>query len=1174
MSIWDRSAKELAYYNEIKDCLKKSGSVPVAFGCVDQQKPYFIASLGGDYRLRLIITHSEVKARELYEDFRGMNRNTVYYPARDFIFYSADIHGNQLVRERLEVLDRLVKGGELTVVTTVDGCMDKLMTPEAFGRHTLNVKLGGELDVDEFCGELVNIGYERVAQAEVGGQFAVRGGIIDVYPLTSENPYRIELWDTEVDSMRSFDAESQRSIENIEELEIFPATELILSDNLGDGIEAIEAETKRHAKTLADLGKIVESERIKKTLEELKDKLLGQQDLSGCDSYITFFAKNTVSFLDYFDREDTLIVLDEPNRLEEKIRVVEAEFAESMSHRLEKGYILPGQTKVLYGKGELYAKIGARKAVAVSTLDCKIPLLDVAGHFNIDARGIGSYNNSFETLVSDITAWKKQKYRILLVSSSRARAQRLAADLMDNGVIAIYSENQDRELVPGEVMTTYGKLRKGYEYPQIRFVAIAEDDIFGVVRKERKRRKTYQGKAISSFSELNIGDYVVHENHGLGIYRGIEKLEVDKIEKDYIKIEYAGGGNLYILATQLDLIQKYADSEAKKPKLNKLGSVEWVKTKSRVKTAVREVADGLVRLYAIRQQKEGYVFSEDTPWQREFEELFPYEETADQLTAIDEVKHDMQSRKIMDRLVCGDVGFGKTEIALRAAFKAVQDGKQVAYLVPTTILAKQHFTTFDQRMKDFGVNVKMLSRFCTPKEIKDTVDGLKKGLVDVVVGTHRILSKDVVFKDLGLLIVDEEQRFGVIHKEKIKQLKENVDVITLTATPIPRTLHMSLVGIRDMSVLEEPPVDRLPIQTFVTEFDEEMVREAVNREFARGGQVYYVYNRVQGIEDVAASLGRLVPEANIAFAHGQMNGRALEQIMVDFVNGEIDVLVSTTIIETGLDIPNVNTIIIHDSDRFGLSQLYQLRGRVGRSGRAAYAFLFYRRDKLLREVAEKRLSAIREFTELGSGFKIAMKDLEIRGAGNILGAEQHGHMESVGYDLYCKMLNEAVANLKGITTHEDYETVVDIDVDAFVPATYIRSESRKLDIYKRIAAIGTQDELEDMTDELTDRFGDIPKSAMNLMQIAYIKSRAHEAYIMEIKGSRKDMKIKMYPKAEIDAMGIPPLIGRKGSRMRFTNGEIPYFTYYFAKDDIKNTDSYIECVSGIVDEILALKKEN
>lgn len=1174
MKIWERPVGELAYYDDIKHCLRKPGSVPVVFGLVDQLKAHFVCAVGNDYGMRLIITHNEIKARELYEDYRGVDRNVLYYPAKDFIFYSADVHGNQIVRERLSAINRIIEGGPLTVITTIDGCMDKLLPGEVFKRYTIHVSMDNEVDIEELADKLTQTGYERCAQVEARGQFAVRGGIIDVYPLTSENPYRIELWGTQVESIRSFDAESQRSIENVDEVDIFPATELILDDNMADGIAAVESETKKHAKTLEKNGNIQEADRIRRTFEELKEKLFVLRDMSGCDSYITLFARETISFIDYFDRNDTLIVLDEPNRIEEKIRVVNKEFSESMSHRLEKGYILPSQTKVLYDGGEVYAKIGSRHAMTLSALDCKVPLLDVAGHYNINAKGIGSYNNSFETLVADINSWKKKKYRIVLVSSSGTRARRLARDLTDNGVTAIFSDDGDRELVPGEVMTTCGKLRKGYEYPDIRFVAIAEDDIFGVARKERKRRKTYEGKAISGFAELNVGDYVVHENHGLGIYRGIEKIQVNKTEKDYIKIEYADGGNLYILATQLDMIQKYAEADAKKPKLNRLGTKEWNNTKTRVRTAVKGVADELVKLYAARQQKEGFAFSPDTPWQREFEELFPYEETADQLTAISDTKKDMESRKIMDRLICGDVGYGKTEVALRAAFKAVQDGKQVAYLVPTTILAKQHFTTFDQRMKDFGVNVKMLSRFCTPKEIKETIEGLKKGLVDVVVGTHRILSKDVVFKDLGLLIIDEEQRFGVTHKEKIKQIKETVDVMTLTATPIPRTLHMSLIGIRDMSVLEEPPVDRLPIQTFVTEYDEEMVREAINRELARGGQVYYVYNKVQGIDEVAAGISRLVPDADIAFAHGQMSERELERIMVDFVNGDIDVLVSTTIIETGLDIPNVNTIIIHDSDRFGLSQLYQLRGRVGRSGRVAYAFLLYKRDKILREVAEKRLSAIREFTELGSGFKIAMKDLEIRGAGNLLGAEQHGHMEAVGYDLYCKMLNEAVEAARGVSSKtEDFETVVDVDADAFVPASYIRSEGQKLDVYKRMAAITSEEELSDMTDELIDRFGDIPRSAMNLMRIALIKTKAHNAYVLEIKGDHKSVRIKMHPKARINPAGIPPLIAGMGSRMRFTNGEIPYFTYYFDRDDIKNSDSYLSRISAVVGEIEKLREE-
>lgn len=1171
MNIFKMPVTELAYYKDIIDNLKKPGKFPCAFGCVEQQKAHFVSAIGENFKYRLIITHTEIKARELFEDYRGIDSNVIYYPAKDFIFYSANVHGKQLTKDRLTVIEELMKKKPLTVITTIDGCMDKIMRPEIYASNTLEFSVDDEIDVEEVCDKLVDIGYERVGQTEAGGQFAVRGGIIDIFPLTAENPYRIELWDTQIDSIRYFDAESQRSIENADSVRIFPATELIVADYLGDGMERLESDTKKYRNNLKKEGRLAESEHIGKVLNELKEKLFVLKDYEGLDSYINYFSKDVVSFIEYFDRNETLFVIDEPARIEDKIRIVEKEFNESMTHRLTKGQILPGQADVLFGSGDFYSRMGARFTLAIMSLDTRITAMDSVGHFNIDARGIGSYNSSFENLVSDIRSWQKRKYRIIITSSSRTRAKRLAADLMDNDINAFYSEDTERELIAGEVMTTYGKVRRGYEYPDIRFVIISEDDIFGIAKKERKKRRIYEGKAIQSFSDLSIGDYVVHENHGLGIYRGIEKIEVDKIEKDYIKIEYADNGNLYILATQLDMIQKYADSEAKKPKLNKLGGTEWNRTKTRVKQAVAIVADELVKLYAARQQKQGYVFSEDTPWQREFEELFPYEETSDQLTAIADTKKDMESHKIMDRLICGDVGYGKTEIALRAAFKAIQDNKQVAYLVPTTILAKQHFSTFDQRMKDFGVNVKMLSRFCTPKEIKTTIEDLKKGLVDVVVGTHRILSKDVVFKDLGLLIIDEEQRFGVTHKEKIKHLKETVDVLTLSATPIPRTLHMSLIGIRDMTVLEEPPVDRLPIQTFVTEYDEEMVREAINRELARGGQVYYVYNRVQGIDEIALNISKLVPDANVAYAHGQMSERQLENLMMDFVNGEIDVLVSTTIIETGLDIPNVNTIIIHDSDRFGLSQLYQLRGRVGRSGRVAYAFLMYKRDKLLKEVAEKRLSAIREFTELGSGFKIAMKDLEIRGAGNLLGAEQHGHMESVGYDLYCKMLNAAVAELKGMKMPEDFETVVDIDVDAYVPATYIRSESQKLDIYKRIAAISNEEDLSDMLDELTDRFGDVPKSAHNLMKIALIKSVAHEAFVVEIKGDKKAIVIKMFAGAQIDPARIPPLVKAKGSSLRFTNDKVPYFTYYFSKDEVKNSENYIDAVKGVTEEILTLR---
>ena len=669
-----------------------------------------------------------------------------------------------------------------------------------------------------------------------------------------------------------------------------------------------------------------------------------------------------------------------------------------------------------------------------------------------------------------------------------------------------------------------------------------------------------------------MGDYVVHENHGLGVYRGIEKVEVDRVAKDYMKIEYAGGGKLYVPATQMDVIQKYADKDAGQPKLNTLGGPEWRKTKTKVRGAVKDIAKDLVKLYAARQEQQGFEYGPDTVWQREFEETFPFEETADQLLAIEAVKKDMESRKIMDRLVCGDVGYGKTEIAIRAAFKAVQESKQVVYLVPTTILAQQHYNTFAQRMKDFPVRVDLLCRFRTQAQQRQTLADLKKGLVDIIIGTHRVLSSDVEFKNLGLLVIDEEQRFGVTHKEKIKKLKENVDVLTLTATPIPRTLHMSLIGIRDMSVLEEAPMERMPIQTYVMEYNDEMVREAISRELARGGQVYYVYNRVNTIVEMTNAVSKMVPEANVAFAHGQMKERELEKIMYEFINGEIDVLVSTTIIETGLDISNVNTMIIHDADNMGLSQLYQLRGRVGRSNRTAYAFMMYRRNKMLKEVAEKRLHAIREFTELGSGFKIAMRDLEIRGAGNLLGAQQHGHMEAVGYDLYCKMLHEAVKEEKGERTpEEEYETSIDIDIDAFIPERYIKNEGQKLDIYKRIAAIENEEEYDDMLEELVDRFGEPPKSVQNLLAVANLKALAHSAWVTEVAQRGNEIKFTMFERAQADPKKIELLVKQYRGRLAFVMNTPPYFRLSKPRRGMRDNEDVLVTVKEVLEEIKLLK---
>jgi transcription-repair coupling factor (superfamily II helicase) len=1069
----------LAEFEQIKEKSKTNKGILQVSGCMESQKSHMMYGLSGIAPYRLILAEDERRAREIYEDYRFYDRKVYSYPAKDLLFFQADIHGNLLIRQRMKVIKALLEEKELTVVTSIDGCMDFLESLEKIKEQLIHYESDSTVDIEQLKNQLVALGYERVGQVEMPGQFSVRGGIVDIYCLTEDNPWRIELWGDEIDSIRSFDPESQRSLENLEELTIYPAVE-----HIGD--------------------------------------------------------KDMVSFLDYFPEERTIIFLDEPNRLTEKGGAVEEEYRQSRMHREEKGSRnLPENW--LCSFEQLQKELNKRNCISVCALEPKQAGWKVREKFYLEVKSISAYNNSFELLVKDLHQYKKQGYRIALLSGSRTRAERLAKDLQEEGLAAFYGQDYDREICPGEIMVVYGHAKKGFEYPLIKFAVMTESDIFGQEQK-KKKKKNYSGSRIQDFAELSVGDFVVHEKHGLGIYRGIEKVEVDRIVKDYIKIEYRGGSNLYIPATQLDCLQKYSGADASKaPKLNKLGTQEWNKTKSKVRGAVKNIAKELVELYAVRQEKEGYVCGPDTVWQREFEEMFPYEETEDQLSAIEDAKRDMESTRIMDRLICGDVGYGKTEVALRAAFKEVQESRQVAYLAPTTILAQQIYNTFVQRMKEFPVRVELLCRFRTPAQQKKAIEDLKKGQVDVIIGTHRILSKDVQFKNLGLLIVDEEQRFGVTHKEKIKQLKKDVDVLTLTATPIPRTLHMSLIGIRDMSVLEEPPMDRMPIQTYVMEYDEETVREAINRELRRGGQVYYVYNRVTDIADVALRIAKLVPDARVDFAHGQMSERELENVMYSFVNGDIDVLVSTTIIETGLDISNVNTMIIHDSDRYGLSQLYQLRGRIGRSNRTAYAFLMYRKNVMLKETAEKRLAAIREYTDLGSGFKIAMRDLELRGAGNLLGAQQHGHMNAVGYDLYCKMLNEAVKEAKGIHTMEDFETSVDLNVDAYIPDSYISNEFQKLDIYKRIAGIETQQDYDDMLEELLDRFGEPGKAVLNLLAIAKLKAIAHQGYVTEIKQTGKTVRFTLYEKARLNTEGFPALMQKYRRGLQFKNEQEPKF---------------------------------
>ena len=1176
MRHWSDFLEEAGEYSAVRRALRQDAVRGAAgiFGCVDAAKGHMVHSLGQGYDFRILITADEQKARQYCEDLRNFEQDVWYYPARDLLFFNADIQGNEITAQRMMVISRILEYGKGTIVTTIDGCMDALVPIEQIRNNTLEIASGDILNLDKLKKQLVYMGYERCGRVSSPGQFSVRGGIIDIFTLTEDNPVRIEMWDDEVDTLRYFDKDSQRSLEDSTDgIRIYPASEVVLDEgSVYAGLRRIEDECASCEKALRGQKRTEEAFRLRKMVDSLAEDMKAGLITSAVNGFMKYFFDDTVSFLEYFP-ENSCIFLDEPARLQEKLSAIQKEFQESMQMRLEKGYILPGQADSLLLEKDVVWRLEKHHLAVLGGLEQKDTLVATGFHTTIMSRNVSNYQNRVAELTADLAGWCRKQYRIVLISASRTRARRMAENLRNDYMLAAdYTEDREAYPVPGRILVTTGTLAQGFEYPLLRAVVITENDMFGVRNKKKRRKKhSCSGQAISSFHELKPGDYVVHESHGLGIYRGVQKMENRGITRDYLKIEYGDGGNLYVPITQFDLVQKYASSDAEKtPRLNRLGGKEWKQTHSKVKGAVQQIAKELVSLYAARESKKGYQFSPDTVWQTEFEEMFPYTETEDQLEAIQAVKQDMESDRIMDRLVCGDVGFGKTEVAIRAAFKAVQDGKQVVYLCPTTILAQQHYNTFVQRMSNYPVRIDLLCRFKTPAQQRQTISDLKKGLVDIVIGTHRVLSKDVVFKDLGLLIIDEEQRFGVNHKEKIKHLKNTVDVLTLTATPIPRTLHMSLVGIRDLSMLEEPPLDRTPIQTYVMEHDDELIREAINRELARSGQVYYVYNRVENIMEVAAKLQEMLPDAVVEFAHGQMSERQLERIMMDFVNGDIDVLVSTTIIETGLDISNVNTIIIQDADRFGLSQLYQLRGRVGRTNRTSYAFMTYTPGKILKEVAEKRLEAIRQFTDLGSGVKIAMRDLEIRGAGTLLGASQSGHMEAVGYDLYCKMLNTAIKNLKEDKVEDllqTFDTQLEISLDAYIPASYISSENQKLEMYKKIASIENKNDYMDMQDELIDRFGEMPAAVQNLLMVAWIKAKAHENYIVELMAKPEQITIKMLAKAPVKSDHVLPFMQNYGGRLRFVNGENPGFVYKEMRGAVMTPQDQVIVINEILERM-------
>ena len=1152
--------RELESFTKVSAQLRKSNNrthkTALCTGVVDSQKCHLAWALAAEYARPLVfITTSETKAREAAEDLQFFMQDAGkvrYYPVRDMIFYAADVRSADILRQRMAVMDALLRGeldGGGAIVLSVEALFDRLTPPKRFEEFVMHYQVGDKLVLSELSDKLVRMGYERSEIVEGPGQFAVRGGLIDVFTTIYENAVRIELWDDEIDSIRLMDPQSQRSVETRDAVSIYPMRELVYGDAERErALSAIEAEFAKTKKLYEKNGLKDELETLSATIAHTTERLREAHGFSGVERYIQYFYNEAATLLDYLPA-DTLLVFDEPGRLAQHSETIAEEFAESMKNRIEKGYLLPAQAELLVPYAQMLRGTERFARVLLATFASGVRDFVVQETAAFSVKSSGVIQKRVDLLEEDLRYYMENNYRVLILAGGRTRAERLNEELKEHGLPASVMGNLDSgTLAKGTITLSSGSLNKGFDYPLIGLAVVSGKELFDGGRKKRVRKRK-KGAEINSFADLRIGDYVVHDNHGVGVYQGIEKIVVDNTGKDYLKISYKDGGNLYVATSQLDMLQKYIGGDEAKPKLNKLGGADWGKAKSRVRAAVQILAKDLVALYARREAAVGHPFIADTVWQAEFEEMFPYNETDDQLTAIEDVKRDMESARVMDRLICGDVGYGKTEIAIRAAFKAVQDGKQVVYLVPTTILAQQHYNTFAQRMKDYPVNIAMLSRFRTAKQQKQAIEGLKNGGVDIVIGTHRLLSNDLSFKDLGLVIVDEEQRFGVAHKEKLKRLRENVDVITLTATPIPRTLHMSLTGIRDMSILEEPPHDRQPVQTYVMEYNPEFVREAIHRELARGGQVYVLHNRVRNISDVAARVQQLAPEANVAYAHGQMSEHELENIMMDFIGGEIDVLVCTTIIETGLDIANVNTIIIQDADYMGLSQLYQLRGRVGRSNRSAFAYLMYRRDKVLTEVSQKRLQTIREFTEFGSGFKIAMRDLEIRGAGNLLGAEQHGHMDTVGYDMYCKLLGEAVKELRGEAAAIEFETLIDVPVNAFIPNSFVGNELQKLEVYKRIATIQTEQDFFDVQEEIEDRYGNLPASVQNLLDIALLKAVAHRAYIVSIVQKNGAYVLTFKGDAPVDPTRIVALVNANAKTLRFTIAPNPFLTYRVAEDE-------------------------
>ncbi|MCL6610445.1 MAG: transcription-repair coupling factor [Peptococcaceae bacterium] len=1157
--------------NEFKNIclgLDRGTKQQLVFGLSGSQKAYVAAALL-DYRggPAIILVPGEQEASNMVDDLLTLlpGKRVLHFPVRQLLPYQILAAGWEAVSARLKVLEALAGREPVVVVATPEAFIRRLTPPEIFRSNTITLAVGDVSDPGKLIKQLAAMGYERSEMVEGHGQFSVRGGILDIFPMTLDSPVRLEFFDDEIDSIRAFDADTQRSTGKLQRITVSPATELIVDEQARAGaLQKIESEFKAQLKRITKTGTLEARRSLAETYGAAVEKIRSGLYFPEMDHFLPYFYPEPVTLADYFP-PGALALVDEPVRWKEVIEVIHKERSETYTGLLAQGKVLPGQYGGYIQWDDAQRALDRFATVFLSFLPRQPQHVSPGRLVTFPAKGMHAFLGRMDILTDEVAGWKRSGYAVALLAGSRDQARQLLNVMRDAKIDAYYAESLDGDIGPGNVVITGGSLTGGFELPTVRLAVVTGAEMYGRQRKV-KARAGFRAR-MEPVTDLRAGDYVVHINHGIGRYLGIEKLEIGGIQKDYLTIKYAGEDKLYVPTDQVGMIQKYLGGEADAPKLSRLGGAEWNRVKGRVRESVREMAKELLALYAARESTPGHAFGPDTVWQKEFEEAFPYEETPDQLRAAEEVKRDMERSRPMDRLLCGDVGYGKTEVALRAAFKAVMDGKQVAVLVPTTILAQQHHNTFRERFAPYPISIEMLSRFRSPREQKKILRDLAQGKLDIVIGTHRLVQEDVAFKNLGLVVVDEEQRFGVAHKERLKMIKQNVDVLTLTATPIPRTLHMSLVGVRDTSLLETPPENRFPVQTYVLEEDPSLIREAIYREMGRGGQVFFVHNRIQDLDGLAGWIQGLVPDARLAVAHGQMREDDLEKIMMDFIDGDYDVLICTTIIESGLDIPNVNTLIVKDANNMGLSQLYQLRGRVGRSSRIAYAYFTYRRDRILSEVAEKRLAAIKEFTAFGSGYKIALRDLEIRGAGNLLGPEQHGHIDAVGFDLYCRLLEEAVREARGEEKSGPVDTAVELPVEAYIPETYVPDPNQKVEIYRRLAALSEVSALDDLAEELEDRFGDAPLPVRRLLRVARIRTLAGRIRIKNISEQSGFFKLQFAPGHPLTGEKLVKISKEYRNRVKFANLGEEFEIRLRAPGAEENPEYYLEELEGFIGEL-------